>query len=333
MIYERPQAETRPAPPARLYKYMECVRDGKDSGALRFFKSGMMRFTQPVEFNDPFEMQPFVKGLADEPAIEKQVSEQFESTLESELAKFLGGFTSQQRALVDSVISKDQLLGAVRKQSPQLLGLVKLLERFATPLVSRRIYDTVNENLGALCLTEEPVNLLMWAHYADQHKGAVIEFDAQHGFFNKRVGPKDDFRHFRPVTYAQQRPAVFLSDSDAIDFFYFKSTEWGYEHEWRLIVPLVDCNERKERTPPDLPICLFHVPPECVLSVILGCRTPEREKLKLVKAVRSNPAFRHVAFEQAEPDKQVFELLRRPIPSDALDRWVESVTQSVSNGT
>jgi hypothetical protein len=326
MIYAELEGGTRPAAPARLYKYMA---GGKDRGVLRFFKSGMVRFTQPVEFNDPFEMQPFVKGVADEPAIEKQVSEQFDSTLESELAKMMGGFTPQQRAVVNSAISQDELREAVRKQGPELLGLVKLLERFATPLVSRRIYDTVNENLGALCLTEEPVNLLMWAHYADQHKGAVIEFDAQHPFFNRRHGPNDDFRYFRPVTYTQQRPAVFLSDSDAIHFFYFKSTEWEYEREWRLIVPLIDCSERKEPTLPSLPVCLFRVPPECVLSVIVGCRMPEQEKFDLVKVVRSNPAFRHVTFEQAEPDKQVFELLRRPIPPDALDRWVRSVAQSV----
>lgn len=330
MVYEEPDGETRPASPTRLYKYID---GGKDRGVSRFFSSGMVRFTQPVEFNDPFEMQPFVKGLADESTIEKQVSEQFDSTLESELAKMLGGFTPQQRALVDSVISRDQLRAAVRKQGPELLGLVKLLERFATPLVSRRIYDTVNENLGALCLTEDPVNLLMWAHYADQHKGAVIEFDVQHEFFNRRHGPNDDLRHFRAVTYTQQRPAVYLTDSDAIDFFYFKSTEWKYEHEWRLIVPLIDCSERKNTAPPSLPVCLFRVPPECVLSVIVGCRMPEQEKFDLVNLVRSNPAFGHVAFEQAEPDKHVFELVRRPIPSDALDRWGQSVTQSISNGT
>lgn len=304
--------------PARLYKYMH----GGNDGALRFLNSGMLRFTQPVEFNDPFEMQPFVRGLVDESTIENQFREQFDSVLDSEIAKALSGLTPQQRALVDSVMSQDSLRHTVQRQSPQALGLVKQLERFSTPLVRRRIYDTVNENLGVLCLTEEPVSPLMWAHYADQHKGAVIEFDAKHLFFNRRRGPNDDLRHFRPVTYTQERPAVFLSESNAVDFFYFKSPEWEYEHEWRLIVPLADCSERNERMLPELPLCLFRVPPECILSVLLGCRMPERTKFALAKSVRSNRAFQHVAFEQAEPDERVFEIRRTPISTATLDGWL-----------
>lgn len=80
-----------------------------------------------------------------------------------------------------------------------------------TPLISRQIYQTVNENLGALCLTEEPTNLLMWAHYADHHRGTVIEFDSGHDFFDRKRGPNDDLRHFRKIAYTQTRPEVFLN--------------------------------------------------------------------------------------------------------------------------
>src|SRR6266480_2438070 len=111
--------QSAPQVPARLYKYM---RGGND-GVLRFFNSGMLRFTQPVEFNDPFEMQPFVKGLADEPTIENQFREQFDSTLEAEMAKALAGLMPQQRELVDSVMNQDSLRQVIQQQSPQALGL------------------------------------------------------------------------------------------------------------------------------------------------------------------------------------------------------------------
>ena len=228
--------------PPRLYKYMR----GDENGILRLFRDEMLRFTQPVEFNDPFEMQPFLKGLADEPTIEKQFHEGFGTTLGPEIDAILAKLTPEQRARVD----RDLFSEKVQQQAPQALGLLKTMMDVVTPLIGRQIYDTVNENLGALCLTEEPASLLMWAHYADDHKGAVIEFDARHAFFGRRRGPNDDFRHFREVTYTQQRPEVFLADSDAIDFFYFKSTEWEYEHEWRLIVPLADCSKRIDRIAP-----------------------------------------------------------------------------------
>lgn len=300
--------------PPRLYKYMR----GGENGVLRLFRDEMLRFTQPVEFNDPFEMQPFLKGLADEPTIEKQFHEQFGTTLGPEIEAMLTKLTPEQRARVDG----DSIREKVQEQAPEALGLLKAMMDMVTPHIGRQIYNTVNENLGALCLTEEPASLLMWAHYADDHKGAVIEFDARHAFFSRRRGPNDDFRHFREVTYTQQRPEVFLVESTAIDFFYFKSPEWEYEHEWRLIVPLADCSKRIDRTPPDRPVCLFRVPAECIRSIILGCRMPEVQKFQLTKLVRSNPNFRHVAFEQAEPDDRIFAIRRVPIAADALDRWI-----------
>jgi hypothetical protein len=302
--------------PPRLYKYMR----GDENGVLRLFRDGMLRFTQPVEFNDPFEMQPFLKGLADEPTIENQFHEEFGATLGPEIEAMLAELTPEQRARVDG----DSIRKKFQQQAPQVLSRLKTMMDAVTPLVGRRIYNTVNENLGALCLTEEPTSLLMWTHYAHDHKGAVIEFDAHHAFFSRRRGRNDDFRHFRKVTYTQHRPEVFLADSNAIDFFYFKSTEWEYEHEWRLIVPLADCSKRIDRTPPDHPVCLFHVPPECIRSIIVGCRMPDLQKFQLTKLVRSNPHFRHVAFEQAEADDRIFAIRRVPIAPDALDRWISN---------
>jgi hypothetical protein len=299
----------------RLYKYMSA------DSALRCFRTGMVRFTQPVEFNDPFEMQPFVKGLADEPSIEAQFREQFGATVDPELDKMLSTLTPEQRTKID----RNSIRDAVQQQAPEALALLKRLAEIATPLVSRQIYDTGNENLGALCLTEKPDNLLMWTHYADHHRGVVIEFDTTHDFFNRRLGPQDDFRHFRKVIYTQDRPNVFLADSDAVDFFYFKSKEWEYEQEWRLIVPLGDCSQRIEQ-PLGYPICLFNIPPECVHGVIIGCRMPEPQKFALAKLVRQNPEFNHLRFQQAETDKHVFAIRRRSVATDLIDRWISTVS-------
>ena len=107
-----------------------------------------------------------------------------------------------------------------------------------------------------------------------------MEFDQNHEFFNQRLSPRDDFRYFRKVVYTENRPDIFLSDSNAVDFFYFKSKEWEYEEEWRLIVPLRECSQRIEQ-PRGYPICLFKLPAECVRGVIIGCRMPEPQKFTL----------------------------------------------------
>lgn len=206
-----------------LYKYMS------GEGALRLFRSEMVRFTQPIEFNDPFEMQPFIKGLADEPTLESQFDDGFGKTLDPQIDKMLSdlNLTDEQKSKIDC----GAIYKTVQSQAPEALGLFKRLAEIVTPFIDKQIYKTVNENLGAFCLTEKPDDLLMWAHYADHHRGVVLEFDEKHQFFNRRLGPEDDFRHFRKVVYTQDRPNIFLADSNTVDFFYFKSTEWEYEQE------------------------------------------------------------------------------------------------------
>src|SRR5437870_5816759 len=171
-----------------LYKYVS------EKGALRLFRSGMVRFTQPIEFNDPFEMQPFIKGLADEPTLESQFDDGFGKTLDPQIDEMLGNLslTDEQKSKID----RGSIRTMVQSQAPEALGLFKKLAEIVTPLIDKQIYKTVNENLGAFCLTEKPDDLLMWAHYADHHRGAILEFDQKHEFFNRRLGPQDDFRHF-----------------------------------------------------------------------------------------------------------------------------------------
>ena len=37
---------------------------------------------------------------------------------------------------------------------------------------------------GALCLCENADNILLWTHYADNHRGFVIDFNTENTFFN-----------------------------------------------------------------------------------------------------------------------------------------------------
>jgi hypothetical protein len=46
--------------------------------------------------------------------------------------------------------------------------------------------ETIRAQIGVLSLTAEPGSLLMWAHYADHHRGFAIEFDALHSFLHQR---------------------------------------------------------------------------------------------------------------------------------------------------
>lgn len=49
--------------------------------------------------------------------------------------------------------------------------------------INQLAQSTLGSKYGILCLAEAPDNLLMWAHYADCHRGFVVQFDDTHPFF------------------------------------------------------------------------------------------------------------------------------------------------------
>ncbi|MEJ8827109.1 DUF2971 domain-containing protein [Variovorax humicola] len=44
-----------------------------------------------------------------------------------------------------------------------------------------------NRNVGVLSLTEDPINELMWAHYANSHSGFAVGLDMSNEFFQPSV--------------------------------------------------------------------------------------------------------------------------------------------------
>jgi hypothetical protein len=101
-------------------------------------------------------------------------------------------------------------------------------------------YATANHQLkdvGILSLTNREDNLMLWAHYADSHKGIVIEFDEKHPFFT-------DSNYLHPyllypldkVFYKPSRPSINSDKYYDKETFYTKSEDWKYEEEYRITI-------------------------------------------------------------------------------------------------
>jgi Protein of unknown function (DUF2971) len=104
---------------------------------------------------------------------------------------------------------------------PERIDILESMElRFSSPSQFNDTFDTqylvpksqgfkgkaartmLRNRLGVLCLTERPDNHLMWVHYAHNHTGFVLGFDAHAPFF------REDQRVLRKVVY-QKGPKVF----------------------------------------------------------------------------------------------------------------------------
>lgn len=131
------------------------------------------------------------------------------------------------------------------------------------------IYASYKE-CGIACFCESPFEILMWSHYANNHKGICIEYDFD-------MLP-NSLELIQPVRYTRMYPKLNLKNvfSGHINYWDYlktslttKYTDWKYEKEWRLIIAGYS-NKR-----------LFHIP-QLVKSIFLGCKVSvdDCEKIK-----------------------------------------------------
>jgi len=247
-----------------IYKYVTPERVDILSGKR-------IRFTPPPFFNDPLESSP-VLNFDIGPEEWRRIGEIEQETL---------GLPEE---LFERVCDTEQ----IARHMPAVLDMmVSMLQR----------------GVGVLSLTERPDNLVMWAHYADLHRGFVLGFNSTHPWFEA----SDKFRVniLAKVRYANDRPSKGSKTLTLEDTYLTKSTDWSYEEEWRKFrfLSLADqCIETGSE-----PVHLFSFPPELITRVIVGCRATTETRQKLVE-VLGQEEYRHVEMRIAELDKRHYKL-------------------------
>lgn len=158
------------------------------------------------------------------------------------------------------------------------------------------IQAALSKLVGVWCLTPHPDRMLMWSHYADQHCGVCVGFDPE--VLASRVPVNNQgypaFLPARQVQYKDERPT-----DDCPDSLFVKSPEWNYEDEYRVV------SHRAGGVPAWGP-GVWSVPPEAIVEVIFGARTPPKkidEISKLVSECRPGVLLRIVV-----PDMKRFAL-------------------------
>jgi hypothetical protein len=127
--------------------------------------------------------------------------------------------------------------------------------------VFKKLVDNAYYEFAIVSLSETNNNLLMWSHYADQHKGIVLEFDADRlGFESYKPHPVTTYDSvletevldeietnkrlsvnpglIQRVRYNSKRPS-YNDFENILEHFLVKSDEWIYEKEHRIVLPLV----------------------------------------------------------------------------------------------
>ena len=128
-----------------------------------------------------------------------------------------------------------------------------------------------NRHVGVLSLSEDPLNELMWAHYANSHAGFVVGLDTESQFFQPKPGEPKLCGELMNVIYTDTTPVVFVEPGKLDipkEIFFTKTTKWSYEREWRMIKYLDQADEVATAGPKK--VHLFGVPKDAVKEVVFG---------------------------------------------------------------
>lgn len=329
-----------------IYKYVSF------EGAMRFLSTWKLRITPPLDFNDPFELRPGIELMSEnflQQEFEKAIPEMPAAAIDA-LMKEIGpdipeGKHANLRELLTWAISLkpgdddppkhllDQFppeaqagLLSIRQSLPEFMEktFADIKEQASTWVpqlnqkVRERFHGDVPGMIGILCLSRSERHPLMWAHYADCHRGVMLEFDELHPSFRRRRDAEDDFGYLRGVVYSDTRPTLRYENADDTfqNLVLTKALEWAYEQEVRLSWPLGRADEIIERDGA-APIHLLQYPPSALKSVTLGCKG-DQQSLDAIRALLDDqPAANHVRLRRARMDDHAFALVyeweaRRP---------------------
>lgn len=254
-----------------LYKYCDQI------GIVKILESLELKLPYISEVNDPLECLPFFYCPDDKLAIE---------------ARYLS--VLKRRNIPKPAGYKQALNGLYEKGEIQ-----KMLADS-----SRELQINMNYKSCLLSVSKTARNTVMWAHYADEHKGAIIGIDFDSIFPDK--GIKMD-----RVNYTEKRPSInILSDFEIppeafLRTILTKSSDWEYEHEFRAIfsvdaledlrtqglASLKDFNNKKT--------WFLRLNPESIREIVFGLYTEESLKLAIRKLIE-RAELQHVQLYQAE---------------------------------
>jgi hypothetical protein len=157
-----------------------------------------------------------------------------ESMLFASRTSFNDPYDSRSAFQVDqSDVGTKWLLKKFRTEQPhwspakRMLKVNQVQRRLKLPSIDRD--DTELDSVGILCLTEHWNSMLMWSHYAKQHKGICVGFRRD----------IDIFRMALKIEYVSEFPVILRPQDDHNTILQkallMKAECWKYETEWRVV--------------------------------------------------------------------------------------------------
>jgi hypothetical protein len=272
----------------RLFRYFDAA------GGLATLMSKTMRFASPMVFNDPFELTPRIEKASDDLLLDRLMADHL---IEDYFQK---------------VGSKE---GMTREQSAKVYFAEEVPKRFLkhqsheywsekAKQLKLQLAENFSRGFRLLCCSHRDDSILMWSHYADKHRGIVLEIEV-----DELIPDLPLSNYAYDVRYRSSPPTISALHGDLESFdsainlsLSTKAIEWSYEEEARI--QLLAPEGLAPAEPYDQPI-----DPICIKRVIVGLSmSPKSNEYRTLDQLADHPDYRHSLFQRADIDLHDYKL-------------------------
>jgi hypothetical protein len=244
-----------------------------------------VHFSSPSHFNDPWDCCPMYSAADIEHPVCRESWRGFFEPLLDALPEV------NRKAVEDGALLDDPRFLAMSIQN-----------------LNRRSREITLQNWRIYCLTPHPDSTLMWAHYAERHRGICLEFSAKDPLFSGAF----------EVMYAENRPIIdwhsLANGTEMTEkMVLIKSSDWAYEREYRILARAREFDQEPSLSLPKTTKDFLELSSGAPTGIIIGCKADNRTEeaikglvrdcapsLKIYKAVQSDLQYR-VTMEASVP--------------------------------
>lgn len=259
--------------PRRLFKY----RGVSSEYSFTNFENDELSLSEASKLNDPFECSNKVVNPS---LFIKELRKMYMQTLENS-----GPFTELEKEKLVSCSDDDffailELKSEIASKMPK--GTLKAFTEETIGMLceatNKSALENNSNNIYICALSETNESSAMWAHYAEEFKGFCIEYNFESIVWQPLWGS------LQPVIYQDDIPDFSLYFQNTSTFnnlisiyaSMIKGTDWQYEREWRLTIPLGKQSE---------PYFIVKTPKP--VAIYLGLRISNENQERLIKIAKS----------------------------------------------
>lgn len=231
--------------PERMFKYRIC----SDNHISAFENDELWMSTSDL-FNDPFDTLIQYD--------EQKIRSAFDAVMQPGTPEAMMRYIADGGEIADPVnhLVKSTDIEEMRIKAAEILSDGKVFAPTEAQMISMLIYREAILSLlpqiaqrfsSALCFSENIDSILMWSHYSNNHTGFALGYDLR-----SLLLPNDKNLGLYPVIYSEKRynaeefllylfgslmqaPVHNVDLMSSIKLLLYKSLDWQYEQEWRVI--------------------------------------------------------------------------------------------------